>query len=113
MNLKGLLAERSALRYLSQRGLCLVTKNYRCRAGEIDLIMTHDHLLIFIEVRARSSDHFGGAAASVTPDKQRKIQRTAEHFLYTHPALSDSVCRFDVVAVKGTRISWLQGAFEC
>lgn len=106
-------AERSALRYLRKQGLKFVEANYACRAGEIDLIMCDRDVLVFIEVRARNSGRYGGAAASVTPDKQQRIIQTAEHFLLSNPDFRDKSSRFDVLAVQGTHISWLPGAFEC
>lgn len=113
MNKKGWLAEARALRYLRSKGLLFVTRNYTCRVGEIDLIMRDGTTLVFVEVRARSSDRYGGAAASITLAKQKKIVRAAELYLATTADLSDMPCRFDVIAIEGRHISWLQHAFEC
>ena len=113
MNLRGVRAERQAYRYLQSQGLTLLARNYSCRLGEIDLIMSDRDTLVFVEVRERNSARYGGAAASITPPKQQKIQRTAEYFLVNHRRLSNMPCRFDVVAIEGGTISWLRDAFEC
>jgi len=90
--------------------------------GEIDLIMfdkskLHSRILVFIEVRYRSSQNYGGAAASVTPLKQRRIIRTAQWFRQNQPGYSKLPCRFDVIAISGANkvddIRWLKGAFDC
>lgn len=105
-------AEQLALDYLSSQGLRLVERNFRARAGELDLIMRDADELVFIEVRARASTRFGGAAASVTPSKQRRIRRAAQVYLQSRlgqapwPAL-----RFDVVALECARMHWLRGVF--
>jgi len=106
--------EDRALRYLQARGLSVVARNYRCKGGEIDLVL-HDTagVLVFVEVRARvarSTQRFGGAAASVTPAKQRRLIAAAEDFLARQP---DDVpaCRFDVIAIDGARITWMRDAF--
>jgi len=110
-------AEDRALRFLQGQGLVLVQRNYRVaygpsvRAGEIDLVMRdRDGTLVFVEVRARASRGQGGAAASVTPAKQRHIVLAARHFLMRWPVLPP--CRFDVVAVEGDAINWLPAAFD-
>ena len=109
--------EGLALEHLSARGLRLLARNYRCRVGEIDLVMRDGPQMVFIEVRYRRDDRFGGAAASVDRSKRRRIGLTAAHYLSSHrrdgPAPS---CRFDVVAVSGPlaapTITWLRSAFE-
>ena len=102
---RGQRAEDRALAYLQQQGLVLLDRNYRCRFGEIDLVMQERQLLVFVEVRSRRSAAFGGAAASVSGVKQRRLWQTAEHYLmqYTRPP----VCRFDLVAIDGGSLSWL------
>ena len=115
-------AERGAARYLSHRGLRLVEKNYRTRAGEIDLVMTHGRELVFVEVRFRSRTDFGDGAATVDHSKQQRLIRAAESFLLhrtsndTRALLrGDAPCRFDVVSVarKGYRLrfEWIRSAF--
>ena len=94
-------AENHALQFLKRHGLKPLTRNYRCRQGEIDLIMLDRATLVFIEVRARQHQAWGGASASVDRRKQHKIQVTAQHFLGHHPEFQHAACRFDVVAYEG------------
>ena len=110
-------AETRALLWLQGQGLTLVQRNYRvargprARGGEVDLILRErDDTLVFVEVRWRSSRAQGGAAASVTPSKQRSLVLAAQHFLRTLPVLP--ACRFDVVAIDGEHIEWLRAAFD-
>lgn len=110
-------AEDLACDYLSRQGLMLLERNYRCKMGEIDLVMLHDQRLIFVEVRYRKPGIFGQAVDSVTWQKQKKIFKTAQHFLCSHPQYSRSYCRFDVISVTplslvGLDILWLQDAFQ-
>ncbi|SFE54788.1 YraN family protein [Nitrosomonas sp. Nm166] len=110
--MKGSDAEQLAVSYLQRQHLVLVAQNYRCRFGEIDLIMRDGTTLVFIEVRMRANEHFGGAAASITSSKQIKLLRTARHYLsqlHTEPP-----CRFDAVLLSGNKmgIEWIKNAFE-
>lgn len=112
MNELGSEAENIAAIYLQQKGLKLVARNYQSRYGEIDLIMQDGKTLVFIEVRMRSNNNFGGAAMSITPSKQQKIIRTAEHFLQTY---GNASCRFDVILMNkasNDSIEWLSNAFD-
>lgn len=103
--------EDAALRYLEDRGLKLESRNYRCRQGEIDLIMRDGGCLAFVEVRYRKNARFGSAAESVTATKQRRIIVAAQHYLQRHPTRLD--CRFDVLAMTGADdIQWLKNAFQ-
>ncbi|WP_211461203.1 YraN family protein [Collimonas silvisoli] len=108
----GQIAEARALSYLQQHGLKLIEQNFRCKGGEIDLILAEpaSDLLVFVEVRQRSSPRYGGAAASVTRSKQAKLIVAAQIFLqrYADPP----ACRFDVVAIEGDAIEWIRQAFE-
>lgn len=111
--MKGSEAEKIAAAYLQKQSLTLIAQNYRCRFGEIDLIMQHDSTLVFIEVRMRTQEAFGGAAASITTSKQTKLLLTARHYLAT--INSQPPCRFDVVLLSGQNgraIEWIQNAFE-
>lgn len=107
-------AEALALVYLERQQLRLVQRNYRTPGrggGEIDLVMrTPDGTLVFVEVRQRASDSHGGAAASVSAAKQRRIVFAARFFLSRLATLPP--CRFDVVTVQAGDVEWLQGAFE-
>jgi putative endonuclease len=113
----GQAAEDQALKWLLRKGLRLEQRNYRvargpsARGGEIDLVMRDtDGTLVFVEVRARASRAHGGAAASVTPAKQRSLRLAAQHYLLRLPVLPP--CRFDVVAIDGDQVQWLQAAFD-
>lgn len=110
---QGYQAETLALEYLIKKKLQWLTSNYRCRFGEIDLIMKDHHTLVFIEVRARRSDEFGGALMSITHAKQQKIIKTAEHYLLINKLYDSCSTRFDVVSIQGKerRIDWIQNAF--
>ena len=110
--MKGSDAEQTALSYLLNQGLLLVERNYRCRFGEIDLIMSEGKTLVFVEVRMRASDVFGGAAASITAAKQAKLLRAARHYL--SGLRYEPSCRFDAVLMSGVhnpRIEWIRNAF--
>ena len=105
---RGREAETRAAAYLQQRGLRLVERNFRVRGGEIDLIMRDGASLVFVEVRQRSSTGFGGAAASITAGKRRRIVLAARHYLLGRPPCA---CRFDCVLIEGDRLEWLRDAF--
>ncbi|HEY4542121.1 MAG TPA: YraN family protein [Noviherbaspirillum sp.] len=107
---EGAAAEERALAYLQQQGLREVTRNFRCKGGEIDLIMRAGETLVFVEVRQRGSARFGGAAASVTVAKQTRLIRAAQFYLQRQRI--EPACRFDVVAIDGDKIEWLRNAFE-
>ena len=104
-------AERCAEKFLTQHSLVLLQRNYRCRFGEIDLIMRDGAVLVFVEVRLRGNSRYGGAPASVTPHKQRRIQSAAQ--MYLRQFKRPPRCRFDVVALEGGEIQWIRAAFEC
>lgn len=107
-------AELLACRHLEQHGLELLVRNYRTPGrggGEIDLIMRHsDGTVVFVEVRSRQSASHGGAAASITAGKVRRIVFAARHFLLR--LKQEPPCRFDVIAIEGEQIEWIQGAFD-
>ncbi len=109
--LRGERTERFARDYLEKRGLRFRAANVRSRGGEIDLIMTEGNTLVFVEVRYRGRADWGGAAASVTGAKQRKLIHAAQYYLMRHPW--QGPCRFDVLAVgpDGTA-DWIINAFE-
>ncbi len=111
MNRDGGPAERLAAAFLEREGLKILERNYRCRFGEIDLVASSGPALVFVEVRARRSEAYGGAAGSITAAKRRRIVAAARHYLGRQRA--DRACRFDVVLVRGAeqRIEWLQNAF--
>jgi putative endonuclease len=102
-------AEKVAMEYLENKGLKLLEKNFSCRMGEIDLIMTDEDNLVFIEVRLRTNPNYGSGAETVTPSKQRKIIRTAQFYLLNN-AIGNRDCRFDVISIDD-KIDWIQHAF--
>ena len=108
--------ERAAETLLRRRGLRLVTRNYCCRCGEIDLVMTHGPVLVFVEVRYRRNDRYGSGADSVTASKQRKIIQAARQFLARRARYGHHPCRFDVVSIGhgpgGVELDWIRNAFD-
>jgi len=110
MNRRGLEAEELAFDYLRRHGLTEVERNYRCRFGEIDLIMRDGHTLVFVEVRMRTSSAFGGASQSIDASKQRKLLSAARHYIGALGKIPD--CRFDAVLLNGdSQIDWIRNAF--
>lgn len=109
----GLIAEQQARNYLVKNGLRWITSNYRCRLGEVDLIMADGKILVFVEVRARVSAEYGGAVGSITYQKQRKIIKTATHYLITNNLYNTCNGRFDVISIQGasSQIEWIPNAF--
>ncbi|BBP05807.1 UPF0102 protein [Sulfuriferula plumbiphila] len=109
MRASGPQAEQAAALYLARHGLQLVEKNYRCRFGEIDLIMRAGATLVFVEVRSRRSRAFGGAAASIDMRKQHKLIAAAQHYL--GQLGKPPPCRFDALLFDGDEIEWIPNAF--
>ena len=111
-NSTGVKAEKKALSYLQDNGLVLIHQNYYCRFGEIDLIMSDQECLVFIEVRYRKDGHFGGALASINQSKQRKIIKTATHYLAQ--LTTEPYCRFDAIAFDESNAPplWVKDAFQ-
>lgn len=106
----GLQAEQKACDYLISRQLILVTRNYRCRGGEIDIIMRDDEQLVFVEVKYRNQGEYGLAAEYFTEDKRRKIQRAILHFMQKAGLNAHMTAhRIDVVAIDGDQVQW----FKC
>lgn len=117
---KGANAEALACAFLEHQGLRLITRNYHCRQGEIDLIMRDPDNLVFVEVRYRRQSRYGTGLESVDRRKQRRIVHCARHYLQRHPGLAELAARFDVVALAPEpgnsdarpRIEWIRHAFE-
>ena len=105
-------AEEQACRHLQHQGLQLIERNYRCRQGEIDLIMRDRESTVFVEVRYRSNPNFGGGAESVNQRKQSKVIAAASHYLQQHPALAQRPARFDVIAINPASLEWIRDAFQ-
>lgn len=91
--------ENLAGAYLKQQGLKLVTVNYRCKMGEVDLIMWDSEILVFIEVRFRRNANYGDGVATINSSKQRRIKKAAVHYLQQHNLYDKVACRFDVISV--------------
>lgn len=89
----------------------IIARNFARRGGELDIVARRADLLAIVEVRTRSSERFGGAAASVDVHKQRKIIRTTQLLLQRYPALARYRVRFDVIVAREGALEWLQGAF--
>ena len=106
---RGREAETRAAAYLEDQGLRLIERNFRVRGGEIDLIMRDRSTLVFIEVRARNRSDYGGAGASITTHKQRRIIFAARHWLARR---GDCACRFDCVLIDADHLEWLRDAFS-
>lgn len=107
--------ERRAERFLRSLGYAIVERNYRTSRGEIDLVAKDKDTLVFVEVRTRRRDGFGGPLASVGRQKQRQISNTALHYL-THSGLRDRTARFDVIGIVGegkrADLTHVKAAFE-
>jgi len=110
----GRLAEELAQKLLESNRLKLIEKNYHCRYGEVDLIMRDNDTLVFVEVRYRKSERFGGALESIDQKKQSKLRITAEHYLQKHKSKLNA--RFDAVTLSSltdsNKINWIKCAFE-
>lgn len=109
---RGAAAELLAERFLTARGLRVLERNFRCRGGEIDLIVREGDTLVFVEVRLRSSQRFGGAAASIDARKAARIRLAAQHYLVRQCPMPR--CRFDAILLDGLEdaaIEWLRNVF--
>jgi putative endonuclease len=108
--------ERRALAFLRARGLESVTNNYRCRGGELDLVMLDADTLVIVEVRSRARGALCSAEASITRTKRQRILHATRHFLAAHPRLASRPVRFDVVAISRAagenELRWIRDAFR-
>jgi putative endonuclease len=110
-------AEAYALRHLQKQGLSLITQNWTCRRGELDLVMLDGDTVVFVEVRYRRHSGWGGALESVDFRKQEKLTLAAQSFLQKEAQWANAPCRFDVVAISGgpgaaPPLNWLRNAFD-
>ena len=108
----GAAAETAALDFLIGKGMSLRCRNYRCRLGEIDLVLQDGPSIVFVEVRLRTNPLFGGAAESIGPRKRARVIAAARHYLAGYPEMP---CRFDVVLLdrlQPPRFEWLRNAFS-
>ncbi len=108
--------ETRALKQLEKAGLSLLDRNFNTRYGELDLIMRDTDTVVFVEVRYRRGEDFGGALASVTAGKRKRLVLAARLYLQSHPQLAQQPCRFDVLAFAGpeaqSESTWLRNAFD-
>lgn len=105
--------EKLALQHCQKAGLKPVKRNYHCRQGELDLVMTEGNTLAIIEVRYRQKRDYGSALESVTLHKQKKIVAATKHFLNQYPQYQSMMIRFDVIAIEksASQIHWVKNAF--
>ncbi|NQD92826.1 YraN family protein [Pseudomonas sp. CrR25] len=113
----GKAAEALARQHLEQHGLRLLAQNWRCRRGELDLVMLDADTVVFVEVRYRRHAAWGGAIESVDARKRDKLTTAAMHFLQQESRWAKHPCRFDVIAVNAEgrsppRLTWIQNAFD-
>ena len=107
---KGAQYEDLALQFLLDQGLTLIARNYRCKRGELDLLMQEKGTLVIVEVRYRKNNRYGSALESVTKTKQARIVAATKYYIVTHKV--DQPIRFDVVAITGdTYPEWVKNAF--
>ena len=109
--------EDAALARLARHGLALVARNWRCRHGELDLVMREKNGdVVFVEVRFRGDTAYGDGVESVAAAKRGRLVKAARAFLAAHPALSRAPCRFDIAAFSGTTqdpaFEWHKNAFD-
>ena len=104
-------AEDAAVSFLRARVLAILTRNYRGKVGELDIVARDERTLVVVEVRIRSSDRYGGAAASVDYRKQAKIRRAAALLIHQRKDLAALPVRFDVIAIGPKGIEWIKHAF--
>ena len=108
----GAAAEDAAARHLSASGCRVLARNARYREGELDLVVRERDVVVFVEVRLRTGERFGGARASVDMFKRKRLARAAQHWLAEHYGDRWPACRFDVVTVDGNgTIDWIRDAF--
>lgn len=108
--------EDLAMAHAMREGLRLIARNYTSRFGELDLVMHDREIVVFLEVRYRKSEGFGGALESVGRAKRERLSKAASLFLQANPALAHHPCRFDVMAISGNpenpNINWQRNAFD-
>ena len=111
---KGQQAEHKARCFLIDKGMKHVHSNYRCKCGEIDLIMADKECIVFVEVRFRGSQRYGGALASISQHKVARLRKTAQHFLQRFDPSGRRPCRFDLLvpeSIDEPEWTWIRNAF--
>ena len=109
--LLGRLGEQSASKYLTKKKYKIIEKNFTTKVGEVDLIALYGDLLVFIEVKTRSSTAYGNPAEAVDYNKQRKYVLLAQQYVFMHPEHNKWSIRFDVVEILNEQINHIEGAF--
>lgn len=109
---RGAEAESRALRYLESQGLKLIARNWRCKAGELDLVMQDGATTVIAEVRSRGRSDFGAAIETIGWRKRQRLVRATQLWLMRHPQYAETPLRFDVVALDGEAMEWTRGAFD-
>ena len=112
----GKAAEVAAEKHLCQKGYRILDRNVRFANGELDIVARDRNTVVFVEVKARRSEDFGGASYAVTPQKERKLTQLAAQYLSQHH-LHDTPCRFDVILFQGDnptscKVDHIENAFE-
>ena len=112
----GKIAEDLACRFLNRQGLKLLTKNFRSRRGEIDLIMQDGDIIVFVEVRSRKNNQVMNVIETIDPVKRARIIQTCQQYLQGKKSYNQHACRFDIVLITGqldaAEIEWIKNAFE-
>lgn len=103
--------ERLAASYLQEHGYAIITCNFTCRQGELDLIARKNEYLVFVEVKYRKNNRFGKAEEAVTAKKQLRMQKAAQYYLFKANLPQNTPCRFDVVAINQDEIELIENAF--
>lgn len=108
----GTVYEELARKYLEEQGGTICACNYRCRFGEIDLVLYDEGYLVFVEVKYRKNNQVGYAQEAVNRKKQKVISKVASYYSMKHHISQEQAVRFDVIAITGTKIEWIKNAFE-
>lgn len=109
---RGAEAETRALRYLEDQGLRLIDRNWRCKAGELDLVLQDGVTTVIAEVRSRARGDFGAAIETIGWRKRQRIERATRLWLMRHPQHAERPLRFDVVTLDGATVEWTREAFD-
>lgn len=118
--LSGKEAEHYAAQYLTQQGLEILAQNYRCKLGEVDLVMRDKSTIVFVEVRSRKHSRYGSSIESVDHRKQRRLVHAAQHYLLKYQLSNRVICRFDILGINTAKINkdpyaaitWVPDAFQ-
>lgn len=109
---EGLTKETEAAKYLSDQGYQILSRNFRCRLGEIDIIAKNDGYLVFVEVKYRTNMEMGFPEEAITSLKQKRITNTAKYYLLVNRLPEITPCRFDVVVILKKEIRLIKNAFD-